>query len=178
MRTRADVERLPALPLHTFDPEAQRFTTVHTEPIRLLQLDAEVQPPPEEVAPKNVPWWWVVVGAILVALIVWKASRKTEPDEDERIARAAAAAVADPARDPADTFVNYLAVRLGCPQASVIAAELAARIMAAGVSAELASRSAALVDELTAQRYAGGASTAEHRDRARALTAELEGVWS
>ena len=73
-------------------------------------------------------------------------------------------------------LADYLAARLGCARAAVIAPGLATRLVAADVKEELANRTAALLESMVAARYGGGQpedATNAAREVVDALEAEF-----
>jgi hypothetical protein len=120
--------------------------------------------------------WLLALG--LVAFRRARASGRSDPER----ARARGAAEVFAARageadsDVSAVLAEYLAARLGCTAAAVIAPDLARRLTAAGVSDELATRAAALLEHLVHARYGG----APHDDAAAAageLVDDLETVF-
>jgi hypothetical protein len=81
----------------------------------------------------------------------------------------------DPAADPGEALAAFLAKRLGCLPAAVIAPDLRRRLEAAGAPPDLARRTAELLDALVASRYGGG-PVAEGGTRARAVVEEWDAV--
>jgi hypothetical protein len=113
-----------------------------------------------------------------LSLFLWLRARERErSDPLGTRARGAAAAfkarVADPRADIAEAITEFLAARLGCTAAAVIAPGLADRLRAAGATEELASSSAALLEQLVASRYGAGVSGAG-RHEAQELVDALE----
>ncbi len=76
----------------------------------------------------------------------------------------------------ANALAEYLAARLHCPAAAVIAPDLRERLVTATVPDELATRAATLLESLVAARYGGNAPSAEDAQSAAALVDELEAV--
>jgi hypothetical protein len=74
---------------------------------------------------------------------------------------------------PAGALADYLAARLRCPPAAVIAPALGARLSEAGIPAEAAARTALLLDDLVAARY-GGSAPPNGPEAARAAVDALE----
>ena len=79
--------------------------------------------------------------------------------------------------DPGAAFAGFLAAHLGCPAAAVISPDLGARLVAAGVPADLATRAAALLEDLVAARYGGSAPGEDAAAAARAMVEELEATF-
>lgn len=118
---------------------------------------------------------WLLAGAAFVIL------RKREDDlaNPERVrARGAAAAFraanAAPGADATEAFATYLAAKLACAPAAVVSPDLAQRLAARGIDAQLAQRAADALDRAVASRYAGGAAGAAAGGDFGALVAELE----
>jgi hypothetical protein len=172
----AAVTEVPAIAFAYFDPrEPATYRTVRTAPIPLTVqggATGPAEPPPRKDASRSVlP---EVLGAALLAaalaLLLWRSARR-------RAAPAPGPAAAFRARvgtDVAEAFTGYLAARLHCEPAAVIAPDLPARLATAGVPAALAARAAALLEELVAARYGGTASDDRPEANARALVEELE----
>jgi hypothetical protein len=165
------VEAVPPIAFVSFDPAAGAYATVRTEPIPISVRGA----PKSSRAPARAPGWpvwpWLVVvvlGAGLVVRIVRARKREDAPDA-AALFRARA-----PSDDLADVLAAYLAARLQCPKASVIAPDLPTRLAAAGVPDELASRTAGLLERLVGARYGGGAADATDQATANKLVEELE----
>jgi hypothetical protein len=122
----------------------------------------------------------VLVAPWLLALGLLLRLRARERDaRDPAGVRARQAAATFRARaasgeaDLVEALAEYLAGRLRCPAAAVIAPDLTDRLEAAGVPADLAARTAALLEALVAARYGSGAP-ATTRESARSLVEELE----
>ncbi|MCC6671831.1 MAG: BatD family protein [Planctomycetes bacterium] len=133
-----------------------------------------------------------VTGMVLAVLGPWlgglwllwwrRARERARREPEEARARAAAEAfrarLADPAADPGEALIEYLAARLRSGAAAVLAPELPGRLERAGVPAALAARAARCLEALTALRYRGGAAGAGEgapdRDAVRELVAALE----
>ena len=81
------------------------------------------------------------------------------------------------APDLTSALTHYLAARLQCASAAVIAPDLKARLTAAGVPEALAARAAALLEELVAARYGGIAPDHRTEANARALVEELDAAF-
>jgi hypothetical protein len=123
-----------------------------------------------------VPPWLIALW-----LLVFLRARERDRNDPEGVrARGAAAAfraaAARPGCDAGEALVEYLAARLRCPAAAVIDPGLPARLEAAGVPADLAARSTALVEDLGAVRYGGG-EAASGMEKVRELVGELEAVF-
>lgn len=154
----AAAEEVPAIPFAYFDPGTASYRTVYTQAIPLTVRcgkSARADPPPPEDSSGG---WFLLVAAALTAfgLLLWVRSRRQAPAPDA--AAAFRTRAGDPDVDLADALAEYLAARLGCAAASVIAPDLPARLEAAGVPADLAARTAALLERLVAARYGGSAA--------------------
>ena len=115
---------------------------------------------------------------LALCLLTWlRGHARSQIDPDHARARAAAVAfrarAGQPGTDVAEAFAEFLAARLGCAPAAVIAPDLPARLEAAGVPTHLAGRAATLLDGLVAARY-GGSPSAGGAAAVRALVDELE----
>ncbi len=127
-----------------------------------------------------------VLGAPLaLAAGAWLLVRRRERDaaHPERVrARRAAARFQESVRrdaDAASAFTGYLADRLGCAEAAVVSNDLAARLAARGIGADLASRSATALLGAIEARYAKGSATARlDSDSAARLVEELETAFA
>jgi hypothetical protein len=180
---------LPSIPFAYFDPRPPgRYRVVRTRPIPLIVRPApgaarapEPEAPEETEVPGGSSVVPLVVALLVVALcaaglLVWRRTRardRAEPDPLDA-AEAFRTRSGDPDADLATAFAEYLSVRLRCPQAAVIAPDLAERLVAAGVPADLASRAATLLEGLVAARYGGGASAADARATSQAVVDELQ----
>ena len=98
-------------------------------------------------------WSCVFVPLALVAFLSIQRMRRQPPGPDA--VTIFEQRVAQPGADLADALAEYLASRLDCPAPSVIAPDLAARLRSAGAPAELAARTAALMERLVNARYGG-----------------------
>ncbi len=144
---RAEVDELPPIPFSFFDPEPPaRYRTVATAPIALeVRGGASDRPLP------RVALALAAAALLLLAAIALHRGRAKRRRRGESAAR--------PGRtdgDPGKALADFLAARLRCPPAAVIAPDLPAKLEAAGVTAELAERTAVLLQELVARRYDGG----------------------
>ncbi len=122
-----------------------------------------------------VPW---VLALCVLLLLRRRALQRSDPHA-ARARRAAAAflrRVRRPGADVSGAFAEFLAARLKCKAAAVIAPRLGERLEAVGVPAELAARAAALLDGLVAARY-GGAEPERGAEAARGLVGELEAAF-
>ena len=63
--------------------------------------------------------------------------------------------LSDPGADPGDAFAAYVSARLRCAPAAVISPDLPRRLERSGVPADLAARTADLLERLVAVRYVG-----------------------
>ena len=168
---------IPAIPLLYFDTSEGKYRTIETQPIplevtgeaRAKQRDSsealEAQPEP---GGGFSPWY--LIGAALVLALGVVSYRRSKAGPEAPDPAAAFAARAD--TDLAAAFTEYLAARLACAPAAVIAPNLAQGLETSGVPAELALRCAAMVEGLVAARYGGAAEDA--RGAVGALVEELE----
>lgn len=120
----------------------------------------------------------LVSGGLALAFFVWWRAREREgADADRTRTRGAAEAfharAGDPRADPGEALAEFLAAHLSCPTAAVITPDLATRLEAAGVPAELAARTAAQLAALVAARY-GGSAPSRSSPAVRELVDELE----
>ena len=108
--------------------------------------------------------WLLALG--LVALRRARSSGRTDPEGTRALAAAGAfaARVDDEDSDVSAMLAEYLAARLRCSAAAVIGHDLARRLAGAGISDELATRAAALLEHLVHARFGG----APHDDAAAA----------
>jgi BatD DUF11 like domain len=132
---------------------------------------------PALVAIALIAPWLIALG-----LLQWLRARERERSDPEgRRARDAArefyARLAEPGADLAEALAEFLAARLRCPTATVIAPELPARLARAGVPRELAERTGALLASLIAARY-GGSAPARGSEESRALVDALEATFA
>ena len=79
------------------------------------------------------------------------------------------------ATDLTGALTEFLAAVLSCSPAAVISPDLADRLVAAGVSRDLAERAGALVADLVGARY-GGESGGEELRRATELVEQMKSV--
>lgn len=122
-----------------------------------------------------LPWLFAL------GLLYWlRARERLLRDPYGARARRAAAVYRTRAGSPgtnlAETFAEYLAARLHRPAAAVVAPDLASRLVAAGVQAELAARAAKLLENLVSARY-GGDTSLGSVDEARTLVDALESTF-
>ncbi|MBI5852193.1 MAG: BatD family protein [Planctomycetes bacterium] len=99
-----------------------------------------------------LPW------CVALAFVAWSRARRAAlADRDGRRARRAVSefrAARPPDVDAlAHAFTRYLAARLRCPAAAVVAPELASRLVAVGCGNDVASRAAGALHALVAARY-------------------------
>lgn len=146
----------------------------------------DLKPSDASGEPGSRPPSTLQVGLLLLApwllalgLIGHRRARLARDPRDERAAAAAAACRAGlraANADVAGAITAYLAARLRCNPAAVIAPDLPARLIAAGVPSELAMRTARRFDELVDARF-GGARPAASAAVATSLLDELEAVF-
>ncbi|MCB9876190.1 MAG: BatD family protein [Planctomycetes bacterium] len=115
---------------------------------------------------------WLLVGGAFVALRARRRATQDIAGQRVRAAKRRCEATLDAGGDALDALSGYVADRLGCEPAAVIAPDLAARLAASGLDDEHAAAIAAAVDRGTAQRYGGGQGLAA--DDVRRLVAALE----
>jgi hypothetical protein len=101
---------------------------------------------------------WVVVALLAVGLRRWRRAAADVVGRRARGARRPCEQALARGEAPLDAFAGYLAARLGVPPAAVIAPDLAERLAAAGLSADVAAAAAAAIDRGTAARYGGAAA--------------------
>jgi hypothetical protein len=131
---------------------------------------------------------WLLVASVCVlgALAwatrrAWRATSASSPPRDGAAItafRSATAATGGVGPDPTQAFIAYVAARLGCSQAEIVAEGLRDRLVAAGAQAALADRVLACVRERLAARYGGqggGPGGADLCALAEALDAALGG---
>jgi len=123
----------------------------------------------------------LLVSPWAIAGIAWLAVRRRDRDRADpaRVrAREAAARfrreIASPSADPASAFAGYLADRLSCSPAAVIAPDLEDRLAARGLDRDLARRAASRLTRAIESRY-GGASSAT--DGLAPLVDEIESAF-
>ncbi len=157
---------VPAIPFSFFDPRARAYRTALTEPIP-LEARSIVEPVSGEETSGSHSFFWIV-GAALACFALWLRlrKRKSVPGPAEAFRERARS-------DLAAAFTGYLATRLRCSTASVIAPDLPARLTAAGMPTELAKRVATLLERLIATRY-GGTLSGDAMAEARELVDALE----
>lgn len=126
----------------------------------------------------------VLIAPWLLALgfLTWRRARAAGrvPTRSMRCRMAAArfrSRAGESGADPGRTFAVFLAACLDCPVAAVIAPELPARLVRAGVPGELAERAAALLETLVARRY-GGPADVYAMQAASDVVDMLETAWS
>lgn len=180
--------RTPAMPLHVLPladgetllpvgaPTAKAITPGVDDIFDLPSLDG----PPVVVRP--VPAWaWAaaLLGPWLLAFawLLWYRHRRALAADPVGRRAAAAAKVCllrlDRGEAPLEALAGYVGDRLGVPAPAVIAPDLAARLVAAGLEAHAAAAVAAAVERGTAARYGGGEPLPA--DAVRALVRDLEG---
>jgi hypothetical protein len=128
------------------------------------------------VAALVAPW----LAAFGLARFLGARARAASDRQGIRARGAAAAFAARAAAPDADLvaeLAEFLAARLRCMRAAVITPDLAARLVAAGVPAELAVRAAARLEALSAGRYGGNVAAGDAAS-VRALVTELEQAFA
>ncbi len=193
-----NVRELSAIPFSFFDPsDPPGYHTVRTEPI---PLNVQPLPPgslrtdsPEEeeagalsdrageLPPKAVAAALVLALLGLLVACFWFLRRNRVRRVEERSGARARGALASfrteitrDGADPAAAFADFLAARLGCPAAAVIAPDLTQRLLTAGVPSALAGRAALALHRAVAVRYGAAGARQEDRDALAALAAELD----
>lgn len=179
------VSEVPAIEFAFFDPVAPaHYESVRSQPLPLrVRRSRAAAETPEPAGAASSRWPYLgtaLVAGIALALFVLR-RRKPSPAHDAQLAgpRAPGAAaefeagLARPGADLGELFAAYLAARLDCPPATVIAPDLAARLERSGAPRELAARAAHLLEGLVAARYGGSVPPAAPL-RARELVAALE----
>jgi hypothetical protein len=130
-------------------------------------------------------WMWLLVllppWLLLPVLRTWHARRERLRGDPEGARARAAAAVfreraASPSADPETLLAEYLAARLHCRTAAVLAPELDARLVSAGVPAPLAQRAASCLHEIHAERF-GGRAAPDPGTTTRELVDALESAF-
>ncbi len=198
-----DVRELPAIPFSFFEPsDPPGYHTVWTEPIQLnvrpdplqrsrpeegaREISGRGDQPQSDVREGEVRPMTVAAGALLTLLGLlaawfWFLRRnRTSGLADPAGARARGALevfcgnIARDEADPAMAFAEFLAARLGCPAAAVIAPDLPQRLLAAGVPTALAERATLALRRWVAARYGAADAEQEDRDALAALAAELD----
>ena len=100
------------------------------------------------------------LAGLLILVAALRRRRRAQPPQDPATLRARTAAEAlrnATEAELAAAFTEVLAARLDCAPAAVISADLAARLVAAGVTPEHAKRAASVLETLVAARYGGTA---------------------
>ncbi len=181
-RVDARTTSVPAVSLSYFATPDNIYASASAPAIALDVAAPPVEESVEETEPdkpRRDALYWSLGG--LLGVGAWLALHRrnlSRLSEAEGHARAAAARVAAPRL--ADTFVAYLAIRLGCPEATVIAPELAQRLRGAGISKDLAQDAAQHVEQLVAQRYQAENNetvSPSTETEVRAIVDQLEAHW-
>lgn len=152
-------ETLAPLP----DAAARPVTPGVDDVYDLPALDGALTP---TAAPPRWLGWLAVLGPWLLTLVGWafvRGLRRRAADTEGLRARGARRECLRQLRaggDPVAALADYLGSRLGVPGAAVIAADLAPRLVAAGLGEDDARAAAAAIDQGTAARYGGGAPLA------------------
>lgn len=190
----ADVREIPAFVLDYFDPDTTSYRTARTSALPITVRAArpsETTTPaarvpaaadPEHEGPGPARWIATVaaLAAAAVVLTIIVRTKRAAPRPDLAAGRAPdaaaefARAMDVPDADTGAALAGYLAVRLGVPPASVIGGDVAARLVAAGMRAELATRAATLLERLVAARYGGAPADSGAVADARAVVAAIE----
>jgi hypothetical protein len=175
----APVPEVPAIRWAYFDPAPPpQYRPVATEPIRLRVSGTAIGTGAAGANDELRDWkpaaaagagWPGLLEHALALLLPWLAAGallqwRRRAAIRRRVAEAAAARAeasalrAQLAGEPepaAAALAAYLAARLRTTPAAIVAPELRARLAAAGLPPDLAARTAALLDALTAARYGG-----------------------
>ncbi|MCU0725949.1 MAG: BatD family protein [Planctomycetes bacterium] len=172
---RAGVRTLPSIPFSFFDPgPPAAYRTIRTDPVSLDPAGAaENQDPTGPDSPSSLgragPPVALLLGAgallvvaAAVTVLLHRRSRGRPGPAERRILAAGEAfreRVSRPGADLPEAFTAFLAARLGCTEAQVVAPDLRARLLAAGLPAGEVEETAALLDRLVASRYGGAPPT-------------------
>lgn len=190
----AEVKEFPAIRFAYFDPAPPgAYRETATAPIPIVvraspaagnsSPSAAREPERPDSGVRTVVLLLAAAAAVGAAIAVSRrrAHRGRDADADTLRADGAAAAFrarsATPGADLADVFAEYLAARLRCPAAAVVAPELPSRLETAGVPGGLASRTGDLLERLVAARYGGGVATPGDAIAARALVDEIDAAF-
>ena len=164
---------VPAIPFAFFDPgPPAAYRVARTDPIP-LEMPATAAPPAGEAAPQTAfPWSWLLgaAGLLLAGLAFARLGRR-------RAVRAAAGPspvswitrLEAPGADPTRVLTEALAEHLGVEPAAVVGPGLGARLVAAGVEADLAARTARTLEALVGARFGGTAEKPARPDVAELL---------
>jgi hypothetical protein len=176
----ADVKEIPAIPFAFFDPGPPAgYRVIRTDPIPLEIRGGPAPEPPSPLPERRDPFpIMVVVAAVVIAaaaVALWARSRRrvAPPDPHRLRLEQALATLRATRKGPglADSFAEFLAAYLRCPPAAVIGPDLPARLTAQGMDRGLATRAAATIERLVAERYGGGLGG---REDLAALLPEIE----
>ncbi|MCE9634653.1 MAG: BatD family protein [Planctomycetes bacterium] len=186
---RDDVTSIPPIAFAYFDttPPAS-YRTLTTDAIQIAVRPGArpsrvgaARPPAKDDA--TLPWIVgpaVAAAAVLAAavtILVRRRARRVAPTTDDLRARDAAAAfraALASGGEPSALFAEFLAAHLRCAPAAVVSTDLAARLVAAGASAELAARAARRLDALIGARYSGAAPDPAAADEALCVANEIQ----
>lgn len=158
---------IPAIEFTSFDPETGQYRVVATKPI---ELSVRATKPAEEDASIWPAIWVALIGGTIgvCAGLIRRRSRARQ-----QVAFGAATR-AFHERQGADALAIYLALRLDCEPASIIAPDLARRLREFGLPDELAQRSADAMQATVAADYGGERAAGENT----ALVAELDRAFA
>lgn len=190
------VTRIPAVPFSFFDPsDPPGYRTEWTEPIALtvrpraaeraargLDPEPDTPSPAEGPGPERRSKLVLVAGGVAIAWIVLlrHARRRRTLREHDRARPSEAAlrmreALDRGEVDAAAALSSYLATRLGCAPAAVIAPDLPRRLEAASIGADVARRTARALEHLVAARY--GEAPRVERAELEEIVRQLEAAW-
>jgi len=178
---------LPAIPFPYFDPTPPgRYRTAETAPIPLEVTGPALPRVPcavvEVEEDSGGPGLLLVGLAVLVlalgiGFVVLRVLRRDRAAPEPTPAEVFRERMGRPGADVEAALTGYLSTHLGCPPAAVISPDLRKRLVVAGVSEELAGRTAALVTGLVAKRY-GGEGSGDERETARRVVRELDSIFA
>jgi len=180
------VTSIPPIAFAYFDPDAGRYRVVKTDaiPLRVRPSPSAAHVEPRAMDDAGASRWVVAAGLVVAALVVVGVLvRRRRQRGDPRdvggghVRDAAAAFRAQADADVAASLAAFLAACLRCTPAAVVSPDLAARLVAAGATSDVAGRAAALLERLVAARYGGEAST-DDAAAAREVVDEIESAFT
>ncbi len=181
---RSDLREIPRIRFPVFHVQTGQFVEAVSKPIPLRVSGASrsadaADTDSDSGTDDEMPFWVnVLIGMVVGAAVVTLLNRRKRREDAAAIAlaeagpdtaRVAAAAAALTAHPDERTLAEYLGAHMGCSPSSVVGPGLAKRLVAHGVSGDLARRTATAMEALTAARYGGGEATLDP-----ALTSELQ----
>jgi hypothetical protein len=176
-----EIPSIPFVYFETTDPAGYRTIRTRAIPITVRGKPGTAPQPdkgsPPEAETRNLISVLILALLVLVSvgILLWRRARGRAEDLMSRDAAAEFRARAgDPRVNLAEALAEYLAARLDCPTAAVIAPELRARLTKAGIRDELADRTATLLERLVAARYGEATSHEGAQAEARSIVDELE----